>query len=252
MNKKQALRFGLWLTVFFAGVAGVALGRGVLWVNTPSRHTWPVRGVNVSSRQGEIDWPVLAGQDIQFAYIQATEGAGAVDARFAANLVGARRSGLRVGACHLFRFDGAGAAQAANFIAAVPLWRGMLPPAVALELYGDYRNAPPPADQVRRQLGPLLERLEQYYGAKPLLYATPAAYELYLAGQYEGYDVWIQDVWGTPRLPDGRDWTFWQYSRRQRLEGYGGEGPFIDMNVFYGTAGQFAAYGKQSLRAAGG
>ena len=73
-----------------------------------------------------------------------------------------------------------------------------------------------------------------------------------LAGQYEGYDVWIQDVWGTPRLPDGRDWTFWQYSRRQRLEGYGGEGPFIDMNVFYGTAGQFAAYGKQSLRAAGG
>ena len=43
------------------------------------------RGVDVSEYQGEIDWPVLAAQNVRFAYIRATEGSGYADPRFAAN-----------------------------------------------------------------------------------------------------------------------------------------------------------------------
>ena len=37
-----------------------------------------------------------------------------------------------------------------------------------------------------------------------------------------------------PRVSDGREWAFWQYSHRDRLDGYDGEESFIDMNVFRG------------------
>ena len=37
-----------------------------------------------------------------------------------------------------------------------------------------------------------------------------------------------------PTLSDDRAWTFWQYSNRDRLDGYDGEESFIDMNVFDG------------------
>ena len=63
-----------------------------------------------------------------------------------------------------------------------------------------------------------------------------------LASAYEDYDIWIRDVVSQPSLSDGREWTFWQYTNRERLEGYQGEERFIDMNVFRGSEEDFAAY----------
>ena len=88
----------------------------------------------------------------------------------------------------------------------------------------------------------LLERLEDHSGLRPVIYATGSAYERYLTGSYAGYDIWIRNVYSAPRLKDGRDWTFWQYTDRGRLDGYAGEEPYIDLNVFNGTAEEFAAY----------
>jgi lysozyme len=47
--------------------------------------------------------------------------------------------------------------------------------------------------------------------------------------------VWIRSIAVPPSLSDGRDWTFWQYSNRDRLDGYDGMEPYIDMNAFAGT-----------------
>ena len=46
--------------------------------------------------QGEIDWPALRSQGIEFAYIKATEGSGSVDERFDQNLRGVMDVGLPV------------------------------------------------------------------------------------------------------------------------------------------------------------
>lgn len=92
------------------------------------------------------------------------------------------------------------------------------------------------------QLSLLLQRLEEHYGMRPVIYATGSAYERYLAGGYGEYDIWIRNVFFSPRLGDGRDWTFWQYTDRGRLAGYEGEEPFIDLNVFNGAIEEFAAY----------
>ena len=225
-----------------AAVLAALFFTGVLKLNTPSRERYPVRGVDVSSWQGEIDWPTLAGQGLSFAFIKATEGSGFTDPRFSYNWEEARKTALRVGAYHFFSYDSPGKTQADNFIAAVPREPGALPPVVDVEFYGDKPADPPAAADVHPQLDALLRRLEAHYGVRPILYATGKAYRLYLEGRYDDYDLWIRDVYFTPSLPASRPWTFWQYADNARLQGYTGREPCIDMNVFSGTPEEFAAY----------
>jgi lysozyme len=207
--------------------------QGVLWPTRPAAARYPVRGVDVSAFQGTIDWPVLAGSDLDFAYVKATEGSSFVDQEFTHNWVGAADAGLLVGAYHFLSFE------AAHVIDTVPA-DGDLPVAIDVEYYGEYVENPPSADEVHAILDPLIERITERYGIPPVLYATPEAYDAYLEGAYPQCPIWIRSVWGRPQLEDGRDWAFWQYSFRDRRGGYDGEEPFVDMNVFSGSASELA------------
>ena len=242
---KKRRRLGLAIGGFLGfGLVLVAVffSEGILRFHYPSRSRYPVRGVDVSAHQGDIDWSVLAGQDVQFAYIKATEGSGFTDRMFADNWEGARRSGLRVGAYHFFSFDSGGDTQADRFIGTVPKEKDSLPPAVDVEFYGEKAKNPPHQADVRRELDILLDRLEEAYGTKPVLYATGRAYDLYLKDAYEEHPIWIRNILTKPELPDGRNWTFWQYADRARLDGYRGEERFIDLNVFAGSEEEFQSF----------
>ena len=208
---------------------------GIIRFNTPSPAAYPVRGVDVSEYQGEIDWERLAGQDVQFAFIRATEGSGYTDACFAANWSGVAETDILAGAYHFFSFDSGAATQAANFMAAVPNDAPMLPPVVDVELYGKHKINPPDAETVRRELNEMLTLLEEHYGVKPILYATKSSYSRYLSGHYEEHPIWIREVFFTPGLKDNKQWAFWQYSDKGRLHGYSGEEKYIDLNVYAGS-----------------
>ena len=64
------------LLLFVIGVLGYGfcIYNGYLLLNNPSKKQYPVSGIDLSHYQGEVDWPVLAQQNIMFAYIKATEG----------------------------------------------------------------------------------------------------------------------------------------------------------------------------------
>ena len=152
--------------LFLAAAALVTLGllrwRGlILLPDEADPDEWEVFGVDVSSYQGEVDWPVLAEQGVDFAFIKATEGSLLQDRRFAANWAGAAAAGVRAGAYHFLSYDSPGETQADNFIAAVPVTEGALPPVVDIEFYGEYLDTPPEKERVRAILDPLLERLEE-------------------------------------------------------------------------------------------
>lgn len=234
-----AVLFAVGLTAF------LLVWNGVILLNNPSEERYPVRGVDVSSYQGLIDWETLAGQGISFAFIKATEGSAFTDMFFAYNYEQAQKTHLRIGAYHFFSFDSPGETQAAHYIETVPKIDGMLPPVIDVEFYGDKKSNPPQAEAVREQLSVLIGMLQEAYGMRPILYATEETYERYLAGSFAECDIWIRGVYTSPRLSDGRDWTFWQYTNREKLDGYEGEERFIDMNVFTGTAEEFAQYGKE-------
>lgn len=221
------------LLLIMAGILVYAVYYGYYHVNGSRAAKYPIHGVDVSHYQGEIDWDVLAAQNIRFAYIKATEGSSYVDERFANNYGMARQTGLRVGAYHFFSFDSSGATQAVNFIETVKAFDGMLPPVVDVEFYGNKEANPPDPEEVRPQLQAYLDAVENAYGLRPVIYATYESWKLYIENQFDDYPLWIRDIWNQPK--SSIDWTLWQYTNRGRLKGFSGEESYVDLNVFKGT-----------------
>lgn len=218
---------------------GLLLYNGVIWFNNPSKEAYPVRGVDVSIYQGDIDWNVLSNEGIDFAFMKATEGSGFVDENFKFNLENAMKTSLKIGAYHFFSFESPGETQGENFIENVPNHPELLPPVVDIEFYGDFINNPPSKEKTEEILNPLIEKLKNHYGKPPIIYATYDSYDLYIKGSYKDCPIWIRDIIKKPTLSDNREWTFWQYSNREKLNGYAGVEKFIDMNVFNGSLENF-------------
>ncbi|MDL2325093.1 glycoside hydrolase family 25 protein [Ruminococcaceae bacterium OttesenSCG-928-A16] len=244
-NKPKKVMFIL-VAALAVCAAFVLFFTGIFRPNTFLANQYPVQGVDVSEYQGEIDWNLLAPQ-ISFAFIKATEGSGYADPHFAKNWQGAQAAQLPTGAYHFFSFSSSGQTQAANFIATVPVNPGGLPPVVDIELYGPHKMRPPNAQEVWPQLDILLAMLEETYGQKPILYTTMPAYNLYIAGRYNNYPLWIREVLFTPTLPHGEPWLFWQYSDKGLLNGYNGKERYIDLNVFAGSQEEWQQYLNQLL-----
>ena len=49
---------------------GLLVYQGKITINHPSEEDYPIRGVDVSYYQGEIDWGILAEENIDFAFIR--------------------------------------------------------------------------------------------------------------------------------------------------------------------------------------
>lgn len=212
--------------------------RKISW-NDYFAQEYEIHGADVSYYQGDIDWKVLSGQ-IDFAFIKATEGSYHVDVRFAENKEHAINAGMAIGAYHFFSFESSGKAQAENYINTVQKWEGMLRPVIDVEYYTTTAEIGS-REEIQEQLHVMLEELEEYYGCKPIIYATQRSYFTLLQNDFKEYPLWIRNVYFKPVLP-GRTWTFWQYEDSAMLEGYSGEQDKIDLNVFYKDAKAFEEY----------
>ena len=204
-----------------------------------SLDNYPVRGIDVSHHQGEIDWHKIKSQNISFAYIKATEGGDFKDPEFKKNWDHALEAGLRVGAYHFFRPETDGVLQAENFISSVPEYKNMLPPAIDVEID---QTKSPDRQVILQRLGNLLQHVESYYGSKPIIYTDEENYKNYIAGQFSGYLLWYRSIFSKPDLPNEKQWAFWQYNPVGRLQGYKGKEFFIDLNVFNGTRDLFETF----------
>ncbi len=234
-----------WSVLILLGLTLFLLGwKGAIWFNMPSRKKYPVRGVDVSHYQGDIDFSLIAKQGISFVFIKATEGSGTADERFAANWDNARAAGLLTGAYHFYSFESAAETQADNFLRTVPYAEDALPPVIDLEYYRGSDASYPETDTVRRNLGTLLTRFREAYGKTPVIYTTSSCYADYLEGADLGEDylLWIRSVLTPP--DDTLNWTFWQYNPRGLLKGYSGDERFIDLNAFRGALADLQALGS--------
>lgn len=203
---------------------------------------YPVKGVDVSSYQLEIDWPGLEDEGYKFAFIKATEGSSHVDDRFEYNWKHANRTDMRVGAYHFLSFDTDGGEQADNFISTVKKKRGMLPPAVDVEFYGDYTENHPSVEKVTEILDSFLEKIEDKYGMKPIIYTNAYVYKHYISGRYDDYPIWISSDSIPETLSDGRSWTFCQYTFYGKSENIADGEKYVDINVFNGSSWELRNY----------
>ena len=114
-----------------------------------------------------------------------------------------------------------GKVQAEHFISIVPMEEDVID--VEIHLKHD--------PEVVRQFHGMADELEKHYGKKPILYVTYDTYETYVEGYFQDFDIWIRDILKFPTL--NRDWLFWQYSNRRRIEGI--DENYVDITFIGGT-----------------
>ncbi len=203
-------------------------------IRIPNGYT--VHGIDVSRYQQRVDWErvkkmQVAGVNISFAFIKATEGSWQQDRQFAENWANARTQGIIRGAYHFFLPHISPKDQATKFIRTVRLRSGDLPPVVDVEEpYGMTKG------QVQRYTKEFLTILEKHYKVRPILYTNRDFYKIYFADNedFKGYYYWIAHYYVNQlTMPDDEDWNFWQHSDRGNVNGINEP---VDFNVFNGDS----------------
>ena len=197
-----------------------------------------VHGVDVSRWQGDIDWDRLRTQGANFAYIKATDGGDHLDPMFKTNWRKAREAGVRRGAYHFFYWCRTAGEQADWFIRNVPREANALPPVIDVEWNGESACSQRISRQrVLEKIRVFAEKLERYYGQRPIIYTAPDFYRDNLQGELLDYPFWLRSVATHPSdLYPGRKWLFWQYSGSGLTDAVNGK---IDLNVFHGSGDEW-------------
>lgn len=222
--------------LLLSGGLVIALYYGWLRFNYPSSKDYPVKGLDISHHQGQIDWTKINPNEFQFVFIKASEGETFKDPQFLTNWQNAKARGLKVGAYHFFTFCKSGTVQAQNFINSVPQIADALPPVMDLEYFGNCR-----LQQSKTQLIAEIKTMEsmlfKHYQKKPIFYVTAEFYNEYISGDFLDNPLWYRDIYRKPNIQDNRTWTFWQFTNRGNVDGIN---TFVDMNVFAGSQQDFS------------
>ena len=199
---------------------------------------YKIHGIDVSHHQGEIDWEAVKATDkqeypIRFVFMKATEGGDHKDRLFVDNFRQAREVGLVRGAYHFYNPNTDPIRQADFFISQVKLETGDLAPVLDIE------RKPRSKAQLQADLVKFLNRLEQHYGVKPIIY-TSYKYRLHYLDTPElsSYPLWIAHYYVDALSYDG-PWQFWQHTDYGTIPGIEEN---VDLNVFNGSWNDLLRY----------
>ncbi|TWP23578.1 lysozyme [Apibacter muscae] len=214
----------------------LALYTGCLRFNYPSKTEYPIRGIDISRHQNNIQWYLIDTTEVHFVYIKATEGSDFIDRKFSYNWKKAWERNIPVGAYHFFTFCKSGNDQANNFINTVPKLSEILPPVIDLEYGGNCKTSRLSKNEILKEIKIFEEKIHNYYGKKPILYVTQEFYEDFLMDKFHDNPLWYRNIYRSPKIKGDRNWLFWQYSNRGHMNGIN---TYVDLNVFHGNKKDF-------------
>ncbi len=192
----------------------------------PDRTLYPVQGVALGAANGPIHWGRLRAGGADFAYLDATFGAGREDARFLANRDGARAAKMRFGAVHHYDLCALASDQAGNFDRLVPRDADALPVAVVLD-YAKGCDVRPTQAMFESELGGFLAQIESHMGRKAMLAPSAAVVADYDLRPLKR-PLWLTRPFRAP--DEGQKWRLWQASTRARIDGADGNVRWIVIN----------------------
>lgn len=188
----------------------------------PDAAVYPIRGIDVSAHNGEIDFERVRADGYSFVMIKATEGTDFKDRNFVDNIRSARSAGLKVGAYHFFRFDTDGNLQALNFLHSLRNRSLDFPAVIDVEEWGNPDGTA--TSQIVSRLRQMIERME-YHGVDVVLYTNKDAYDRFIRDNFANYPLWICSF---TELAPNLEWRIWQYTHRGSVDGISGN---VDLNV---------------------
>ncbi len=189
-----------------------------------------VIGIDVSEYQGLIDWPKVDNVEntfpISFVLIRATAGNDRADIRFKKNWKEAKKHNFIRGAYHYYRPNENSLEQATLFIKTVQLKKGDLPPVLDIEKLPKHQSM----DSLKVGLKRWLNKIESFYGVKPIIYSGENYYNDFLKEEFSEYPFWIANynLFVEEIKPE---WLFWQFTEKATVNGISGN---VDVNIYNG------------------
>lgn len=178
-----------------------------------------LKGVDVSSYQGSINWSAAKSSGITFGFAKATEGETWVDSTFASNWSGMKSAGVVRGAYHFFHPNVSATVQANHVLSTVgTLEAGDLPIVLDFEVLDGVSESSAVADAVT-----FMHAVTQATGKTAILYMSSG----FLGGSYpalSNYTLWVANYGEScPGLPsEWPKWSFWQNSDSGNVSGISG------------------------------
>ena len=239
------------INAFYYNKAECAEPRKREWrsYNIPISPGYAAHGLDVSHYQCKIDWDKVQkmnenGVRVNFVFMRATRGIDMLDYQFDNNWKGAKSAAILRGAYHFYFFNKNPAQQANYFLKNVKIEKGDLPPVLDIEFDESTDDKLLSKDDILRGIATWLIIVERETGLKPIIYTNLDYYKRYISGKFPDYKIWIAN-YNNPRgvkLPDGKQWSFWQISTQVRCNGISEP---ADFNVFSGTKSELTALLKQ-------
>lgn len=194
-------------------------------------HSDKLFGIDISHYQGDVLWDSIRTINdefpIDYIFIRATMGEKEGDKHFKQNWEQAGNRSILRGAYHYYRPNENSIKQAQNFIDHVQLKSGDLPPVLDIEEHPKRQSM----DSLRIGLKRWLDKVEQHYGVRPILYSGDRYYADFLEREFANYPLWIANYNHWVEAPKAH-WDFWQFSERGTVNGIRGA---VDLNLFQGT-----------------
>ncbi len=242
-KKKKSLLQKLIVRLIAVGIVvllielGILLYSGQIWFNEPKKKDYPVRGPIMDQDCGEVYWSKFGKQNIQMCYIRATRSTNYIDENFEKNWENSRKSGIPIGALHIFDLNADGTAQAENFLSAVGDLSGRLVPAVEVSPGLFARLFAPKVSEVGTNLRDFVNKIKEKCGAAPIIKCSSSAYDKYIKGEFSDCMIWYESLFSEPDV--SVDWTFWEYTSRSRLESFEKQSRHLYMSVYRYDEQQF-------------
>ncbi len=202
-----------------------------------------ILGIDVSHFQGDIDWTDIKNDNVQYAYIKATEGTDFKDPKFSVNWTEAKKNNIYRGAYHFYETGDDPIQQAKNFLETIGQFEaGELPPVLDLEAGGIQTKID--KETYQKYTLQWLQFVAQKLGVTPIIYTNLTFGNEYLNNsQFTKYKLWIAEYTNTnqaPIIPDAwqnKGWIFWQRTDLKKLKGIDGD---IDYDLFNGNSNDFS------------
>lgn len=195
--------------------AGIALWWAARWI--PDRALYPIQGVTIDAGNGDVHWGSIKAAGADFAYVQATDGAGELDPQFIRNMNGAREAGVQAGAIHRYSLCQLATDQAANFIRHIPRRADTLPAVVWLD-YDDRCPDRPTRALLLSELATFLAQIEAHTGKQSVIAPGPAFESDYRVTQGIARTTWLRRDFFEPDY-GAHPWAMWQANDYVRLSG---------------------------------
>jgi lysozyme len=180
-----------------------------------------ISGVDISTLQGNVDFPALAAAGIRFVIIRCGVGNDGIDANFHTNVANATAAGLKVMAYHfIFPLPSDGVHANRDPVSQAQLHFNAAGPNILAACDFEW---PVPQDwsewgctaaQINQWCLTYLQTYQQLSGQTMVLYTYPYfAQSLNLPAEFANYPLWIASYEPTPTIPaPWTTWVLWQDS----------------------------------------